>query len=53
MNLLFNSDIVTLLLKTNGGEVESLILLFYCMERLNCWWIDGGGVKQKFLFSVG
>ena len=28
MNLLFNSDIVNLLLKTNGGEIAGLILLF-------------------------
>ena len=28
MDLLFNSDIPTLLLKTNGGEKEVLILLF-------------------------
>ena len=27
MNLLFNSDIVNLLLKTEGGETEGLIML--------------------------
>ena len=28
LNLLFDSDIVNLLLKTNGGETEDLISLF-------------------------
>ena len=29
MDLHFNSDIVNLLLKTNGGEIEGLIFFFF------------------------
>ena len=29
MNLLVNSDIVNLLLKTNGGETEGLIIFYF------------------------
>ena len=41
MNLLFNSHIVNLLLKTNVGEIEDLILLFLWFKVLwesGCWW---------------
>ena len=56
MNLLFNCDIVNLLLNTNGGETEGLILLFCSLEYFNCWWVGVGGgvggVEQKILFRT-
>ena len=62
INLLFNSDIVNYLLKTNGGRDKRpnlffllllLLLLFYSLERFKCRWVDGGGVEQKVLFRAG
>ena len=36
--LLFNSDVVYFLLKTNGGETEGLVLLFLWF-RVLCRWV--------------
>ena len=44
MDLLFNFDIVNLLLKTNGGE-ESLTLLICSLECSDCRWVGGGGLE--------
>ena len=61
VNLLFNSDIMNYLLKTNGGRdkrpnlffVFLLLLFFYSLECFKCRWVDGGGVEQKVLFRAG
>ena len=56
MNLLYNSDIVSLLLKTNAGRDRrpNFVCLIFCiLECFNCWWVVGGGaVEQKVLFST-
>ena len=44
MNLIFNSGIANLLLKTNGGETEGES--FCSLECFNCWWVAGAGVDQ-------
>ena len=53
-NRLFNSNIVSLVLKTNEQrgrvEAERLIFLFCSLECLNCWRVGGGGVRQIVLF---
>ena len=57
MDLHFNSDIVNLLLKTNGGEIEGLIFFFFfffgSLECSNCRRVGGGGLEQKVLFRAG
>ena len=52
--LFFNSDIVTFVLKTDGGGdggmeggAESLILSFLFLGCFNCWWVRCGGVGRK------
>ena len=49
--LLFNSDIVDFVWKTDGGETESIVLLIFvlwwCFNRR---WMRGVGVVQKVLF---
>ena len=45
MDLLFDFDIVNLLLKTNGGEAESLTLLICSLECSDCRWVGGGGLE--------
>ena len=52
INLLFNSDIVNLLLKDNGVEAESLILLFCCLECLNYQWVDVYDMWGKVLLGL-
>ena len=52
MNLLFTSNIVEFLLKTNGGETEGLIFYFCSLECFNCR-RGGGGLGQKVLCRVG
>ena len=48
MNLLFNSDIVNLLLKTNvGRERRTNVAILDCF---NCWW-DGGEVGGSWFYS--
>ena len=51
--IFFNSDIEIFLLKTNGGETESLSLLFFSLECVTCRWVDNGGVEQRLLFRAG
>ena len=64
VNLLFNSAIANLLLKTNWGEgeTEGLTLLFFVWSTLICFnfvrstlirLVGGGSLDQKFLFSTG
>ena len=48
MNLLFNSDIVNLLLKTNvGRERRTNVAILDCF---NCWW-EGGEVGGSWFYS--
>ena len=52
-NLLFNSDIVNFVWKTDEEEAESIILLIFDIWRcFNCRWVRGGGVCQKVLFRA-
>ena len=51
MNLLFDSDTVNLLLKTNG--VRNRRPSFVNLECFNCQWVGCGGVGQKNLFRAG
>ena len=62
MYLLFNSDILKLLFKTNcGGEGRRgrerkrrpNFVNFCSLDCFNCWWVGKGGVKQKILFRTG
>ena len=42
--LLFNSDIVNFVWKTNEGETESTVLFIYVLWRyFNHWWMRGSG----------
>ena len=51
--LLFYSDIVSSVRKTNEGEKESIILLIVVLwGSFNCCWLCGGGVGQKALFRT-
>ena len=46
--LLFNSDIVNFVWKTNVGEAESIDwLIFYLWRCFNCWWVRNCRVGQK------
>ena len=48
MNLLFNSDIVNLLLKTNvGRDRRTNVVILDCF---NCWW-EGGEVGGSLFYS--
>ena len=54
--LLFNSDIVNFVWKTDEGDAGGNVLLilvlwwwcFYCMR----WWARDGGMGQKVLFTA-
>ena len=51
--LLFNSDIVNFVWKTNEEEEKSVVSLIFVLWR--CFyrrWIKGGGVVQKVLFRA-
>ena len=51
--MLFNTDIVNFVWKTDKGEAESIVLLMFVLWRcLNLWWMRGGGVGQKVLFRA-
>ena len=53
MDLLFNFDIVNLLLKTNGGRGRRPNFWYFCsLECFNCWRVGGGGSEQKVLFAA-
>ena len=59
--LLFNSDIVNFVLKTNGVaeggmgvEVQKALFCYFCfLGCSSCWWVNCGGVGQKVLFRTG
>ena len=63
IHLLFNSDIMNYLLKTNGGRDKRpnlfFVFFFFCccffcsLECFKCHWVDGGGVEEKVLFRAG
>ena len=51
--MLFNSDVVNVVWKTDEGEAESIVLLIFVLWRyLNFRWMRGGGVGQKVLFRA-
>ena len=51
--VLFNTDIVNFVWKTDEGEKESIVLLIFVLWRcLNLPWMMGGGVGQKVLFRA-
>ena len=51
--LLFNTDIVNVVWKTDEVEAESIVLLIFVLWRcLNLRWMRGGGVVQKVLFRT-
>ena len=51
--LLFNSDIVNFVWKTDDGEAESIVLLILVLWRcFNCRWMRVDGVGQKGLFRT-
>ena len=56
MNLLFDSDIVNLQLKNNGGEIGGLILFYFfyfCrLECFNCQRLGCGSLGQRVLFRT-
>ena len=52
MSLLFNSDIVNLLLKNIGGDRRPNVA-FCSLEYFNCRSVGGGVVGQKVLFRAG
>ena len=48
--LLFNSDIVNFVWKTDEGEAESIVLLIFVLWWcFNCWWVRGGGVGESLI----
>ena len=50
--LVFNTDIVNFVWKTDEGEAESIALLIFVFWRcLNRRWMRRGGVGQMVLFS--
>ena len=53
MYLLFNSDIVNLLLNNNGGKNRRpIFFFFFSSEYFYCWWVGVGGVEQNTLFRT-
>ena len=53
MNLLFDSDIVNLLLKTSRVRNRRPSCYFCNLECFNCQWVGCGDVGQKNLFRAG
>ena len=59
--LLFNSDFVNFVLKTDGGGEgvwewgcrRPYFVIFVFWGCFNCWWVRCSGVGQKFLFRTG
>ena len=44
--MLFNSDVVNVVWKTDEGEAESIVLLIFVLWRyFNRWWVIGCGVR--------
>ena len=51
--VLFNTDIVNFLWKTDEGEAESIVLLIFVLGWcLNLRWMRVGGVGQDILFRA-
>ena len=51
--LLFNSDIVNFVWKTDQAEEGSIVLLLFVLwQCFNCLWMRGCGVGQKILFRA-
>ena len=51
--MLFNTDIVNFVWKTDEGEAESIVLLIFVLGRcLNLRWMRVGGVGQEILFRA-
>ena len=51
--LLFNSDIVNFVWKTDEREAESIVLLIFVLWWcFNCLWVRGCGVGQKVLLRA-
>ena len=53
MNLFFISDIVNLLLKTNGEREKAQFCYFCSLGCFNCWWVGCCDMRQKILFRDG
>ena len=51
--LLFNSDVMNFVWKTNEWEAENIVLLFFVFWRcFNHRWMRNGGEGQKALFRA-
>ena len=53
MDLLFNFDIVNLLLKTNGGRVRRPNFVILWLGVLGWWWCETRILDIKFFFTCG
>ena len=53
MDLLFNFDIVNLLLKTNGGRVRRPNFVILWLGVLGWWWCETLILDIKFSFTCG
>ena len=51
--LLFNVDLVNLLLKNNGGRQKASFCYFCSLESFNRPRVLGGGLGQRVLFRTG
>ena len=52
-DLLFNVDLVNLLLKNNGGGQKASFCYFCSLESFNRPRVLGGGLGQRVLFRTG
>ena len=51
--MLFNTDILNFVRKSDEREAESIVLLIFVFwQCLNLQWMRGGGVEQKVLFRA-
>ena len=53
MDLLFSSDILNLLLKTNKLKDRSCNFSIFVVWSALSWRVGSGGLKQKVLFRAG
>ena len=53
MNLLFSSDILNLLLKTNKSRDRRCNFGIFVVWSALSWRVGSGGLKQKVLFRAG
>ena len=51
--MLFNVDMVNLLLKKYNGETQNVSFYFHELECSGCQWVGGGSLNQKVFFRVG